>query len=114
MRRFIIILIAKCYEVDKTRRVSWAGRVTHMCEMRNTYKVFVGKGEEKRSLRKLMRRWEDDIKNNLKEIWCESVDWIHAAQDQYQWRAVVNTVMISSGPMIGSEYFDWLSVFHLL
>jgi len=29
---------------------------------------------------------------NLREIWCEVVDWMHVAQDRDQWRAVMNTV----------------------
>jgi hypothetical protein len=29
---------------------------------------------------------------NLREILCEGVDWVHLAQDKYQWWAVVNTV----------------------
>jgi hypothetical protein len=30
---------------------------------------------------------------NSKETGCESVDWIHLAQDRLQWRALVNMVM---------------------
>jgi hypothetical protein len=30
---------------------------------------------------------------DLREVGWEGVDWIHLAQDRYQWRAVVNTVM---------------------
>jgi len=30
---------------------------------------------------------------DLKEIWCEDVDWINLAQDREHWRALVNTVM---------------------
>jgi hypothetical protein len=30
---------------------------------------------------------------DLKETGWERVDWIHLAQDRYQWRAVMNTVM---------------------
>jgi hypothetical protein len=29
----------------------------------------------------------------LKGIECEDVDWIHLAQDRYEWRALMNTVM---------------------
>jgi hypothetical protein len=39
------------------------------------------------------RRWEDNIRMNLREIGWEVVDWIHVVQDRDQWRAVVNTVM---------------------
>jgi hypothetical protein len=26
-------------------------------------------------------RWEDNIKMNLKEIWCEDVGWVHPDHD---------------------------------
>jgi hypothetical protein len=57
--------------------------------MRNTYKILVGKSQRKRSLGKPRCRWKD----NIKEIRCEGVNWIHPAQDRDQWRAVLNTVM---------------------
>jgi hypothetical protein len=39
------------------------------------------------------RRWEDNIKIDLKTERCEVVDWIHLAQDIIQWWATLNTVM---------------------
>jgi hypothetical protein len=36
--------------------------------MRNAYKIFVGKPEGKRPLKRPRRRWEDSIKMDLKEI----------------------------------------------
>jgi hypothetical protein len=39
------------------------------------------------------RRWEDNIRMDLREIGWEGVDWIHLAQDRDQWWALVNTVM---------------------
>jgi hypothetical protein len=32
------------------------------------------------------RRWEDNIKMNLKQIRRESVDRIHLVQERFQWR----------------------------
>jgi hypothetical protein len=29
-----------------------------------------------------MNRWENNIKRDLKEILCEDVDWVYAAQDR--------------------------------
>jgi hypothetical protein len=37
-------------------------------------------------------RWKDTIKTDHKEMACESVDWVHLAQDRDRWRAVGNTV----------------------
>jgi hypothetical protein len=33
------------------------------------------------------------VKMDLDKMRCESVDWIHLAQDSDQWRALVNMVM---------------------
>jgi hypothetical protein len=46
----------------KSRRIRWAGQVVRMGEMRNVHKSLVGKPEEKVQLRKLKRRWKDNIK----------------------------------------------------
>jgi hypothetical protein len=40
----------------------------------------------------LSRRWEDNVKMDLREIGFGDVDWIHWAQDRDRWRALVNTV----------------------
>jgi hypothetical protein len=40
-----------------------------------------------------MRRWEDNIKMDLHEVGCGSIDWIELAQDRDRWRALVNAVM---------------------
>jgi hypothetical protein len=77
----------------KSRRMRWMGHVTHMAEIRNSYKILVQKPEGKRPLKRPKHRWEDYIKIYLREIGLEGVDQIHLAQDRDQWRAVVNTVM---------------------
>jgi hypothetical protein len=53
----------------------------------------VGRPEGKRPLRRPKRRWEDNIKMDLREIGIDGVKWIQLAQDRVQWRACVNTVM---------------------
>jgi hypothetical protein len=53
----------------------------------------VGKPEGKRTLGKPRRRWEDNIKMDLREMGWGGMDWIDLAQDRDQWRALVNTVM---------------------
>jgi hypothetical protein len=68
------------------------GHVARIEEMRNTYKIVFGKPEGMRPLGRSKRRWEDNIKMNLKEIGWENVDWAHLGQDRVQRRVVVNKV----------------------
>jgi len=56
------------------------------------FRVLVGKPEEKRPLGRPRRRWEDNIKMNLRRVG-GSRDWMELAQDRDRWRAFVNTVM---------------------
>jgi hypothetical protein len=64
-----------------------------MIVMTNSSKILFGKLEVKRPLGRRRRRWEDNIRVDIKEIWWEGVDWMHLAQDKDKWRALVNTVM---------------------
>jgi hypothetical protein len=50
-----------------------------MGEIRNAYKLLVGKPEGKRPLERYRHTWEDNIKI-FREIGWECVDWIHLAQ----------------------------------
>jgi hypothetical protein len=62
-------------------------------ELRGAYNILVGRSEERRPLGRPRRRWEDNIKIDLREIGFGDVHWIHLAQDRDRWRALVNTVM---------------------
>jgi hypothetical protein len=53
----------------------------------------VGKPEGKRPLGRPRRRWDDNIKMDLKEVVCEGMDWIELTQGRDRWRALVNAVM---------------------
>jgi hypothetical protein len=64
-----------------------------MEDMRNLYKILVRKPEEKRHLERSRRRWEDNNRNDLREIVWGFVDWIHLVQDRNQCRALENTAM---------------------
>jgi hypothetical protein len=61
--------------------------------VRGAYNILVGRPEGRRSVGRPRRRWEDNVKMDLREIGFWDVDWIHWAQDSYRWRALVNTVM---------------------
>jgi hypothetical protein len=50
----------------KSRRMKWSGHVSRMGEKRNAYRIWVGKPERKRPLRRPGHRWVDNIKRNLR------------------------------------------------
>jgi hypothetical protein len=64
-----------------------------MGEGRGVYRVFVGRPECKRPLGRPRRRWEYNIKMDLREIGIDGANWIHLAQYRAQWRDFVNKVM---------------------
>jgi hypothetical protein len=79
--------------VIKLRRMRWAGHVARMGEVRGAYRVLVGRHEGRRPLGRPRRKWEDNIKMDLKEVGWGGMDWIDMAQDTDSWRTVVNAVM---------------------
>jgi phage replication-related protein YjqB (UPF0714/DUF867 family) len=50
---------------------------THGRDDINEHKILVGKPEKER----LSRKREDNMKQHLKKIGCDDVDWINLAQD---------------------------------
>ncbi|KAJ4428332.1 hypothetical protein ANN_24351 [Periplaneta americana] len=66
----------------KTRRLRWEGHVARMGESRNAYRVLVGRPEGKRPLGRPRRRWEDNIKMDVREVGYDDRDWINLAQDR--------------------------------
>jgi hypothetical protein len=79
--------------VIKARRMMWAGHVARRGEESGVYRFLVGRPEGKRPLGRSRRRWEDNIKMDLREIGINGENWIQLAQDRVQWQACVNTVM---------------------
>jgi hypothetical protein len=77
----------------KSRRMRWAEHVARKGEIRNAYRILVGKPEGMRPLGRPRRRWVNNNKMDLREFGWDGIDWIDLAQDRDQWRALVNTVM---------------------
>jgi len=64
-----------------------------MGERRGSYRVLVGKTDGRRSLGRHKRRWDDNIKIDLQEVWWRGLDWIDLAWDRSRWRALVKAVL---------------------
>jgi hypothetical protein len=64
-----------------------------MRDRRDVFRAFVVKPEGKKPLGRPRRRWDDNIKMDLQEVGCGSMDWIEMAQDRDRWQALVNAVM---------------------
>jgi len=51
-----------------------------MVEVRNAYNILIGTREGKTPLGRIMRRWDDNIRTDLKVIGWKCLDWIHLIQ----------------------------------
>jgi hypothetical protein len=84
-----------------------------MRDMRNAYVFFVGEAVGRRPLGRCSRRWEDNIKLDIKYIRFEDVDWINFAQDMGHLRALVNTLLnpdvsqMSDSQLVQKEIPPW-------
>jgi hypothetical protein len=56
-------------KVIKLRMIKWVGYIARMGDMRNVYKILVGKAEGKRPLGRPSRRWEENIRMDLGKVW---------------------------------------------
>jgi hypothetical protein len=79
--------------VIKSRRMRWAGHVACIGEGRGVFRILVGRPEGKRPLERPRRRWEDNIKPDLREIGIDGLNWFLLVQDRGRWRDFVNTMM---------------------
>ena len=64
-----------------------------MGERRATYRILVGKLEGKRPLGKSRRRFDDNIKTDLREGGWRGMDWTDVAHNRERWPVLVNAVM---------------------
>ena len=60
----------------------WAGHVARM-EKGSAYKILTGKPTGKRPLGRPRRRWDDNIRIDLKEIGIDIRNWVDSVQDRY-------------------------------
>jgi hypothetical protein len=48
--------------------MGWTGHVARMGERRDAYRILVGRPEGRKPLGRPSRRWEDNIKMDLKDV----------------------------------------------
>ena len=77
----------------KSRVLRWAGHVARMVEGRSAFKILTRKAAGKSPLGRPWRRWEDNIRMDLKEIGINKRNWVDLAHDRDYWRALVNAAL---------------------
>ena len=65
-------------------RMGWVGHVAGMRDRRGACRVFVGRPERKRLLRRPRHRWKENIKMDLQEVEWAAMDCIDEAKDRYR------------------------------
>ena len=64
-----------------------------MEEGRSSFKILTVTPIGKRPLGRPRRRWEDNIRVDLKAIGINTKNWVDSAQDRDYWRAVVSVAL---------------------
>ena len=64
-----------------------------MEEGRSAFKISTSKPTGKKPLGRPRRRWEDNIRMDLKEIGIKTRNRVDSARDMDYWRALVNTAL---------------------
>jgi hypothetical protein len=92
IRRFCLTKLLNSPNINRMNKsgtISWMEQVMRMGDVRNAYKILVGKLKG----RITWKTWEDNIKTDLVEIESKCVDNIDATQDRDQWWGLVNTIV---------------------
>jgi hypothetical protein len=60
---------------------------------RTAFKILIGKPTGKSPLGRPRRRWEDNIRMDLKEIGVITWNWVESAQDRDYWRVLLDAAL---------------------
>jgi hypothetical protein len=74
-------------------RSRWDGHVPRKGDTRNVHAILMGNTFVKCPLGRPNKRYEGDIKMDLKEVRCEDKRWMAAAQDRIWWLALLLEVL---------------------
>ena len=64
-----------------------------MEEGRSAFTILTGKPTGNITLGRPKRRWEDNIRMDLKEIGINTRNWVDSAQNRDYWKALVNAAL---------------------
>jgi hypothetical protein len=86
----MISIFTKYYPADQFKKNVMGGEE----ERRGAYRVLVRKPEGRRPLGKPRRKWEDNVKMDLREVGPGAMMWIDPSQSRERWRALVMKCVI--------------------
>jgi len=69
-------------KIMKSPRLRWADHVARMGKKRRLYSILVGRPDGRRPLGRPRRRWEDNIRIDLREIGVRDRNWLDIAQQE--------------------------------
>jgi hypothetical protein len=69
------------------------------------YRFLVRRPEGKTPLGRHSRRWDDNIKLDLRDIRIDGANWIQLAPERVRWRDFLNTVMNLRVPLKKAGFF---------
>jgi hypothetical protein len=81
------------YQYGQQRTTKWAEHAACLREIKNMYKILVGKPERKRQLDQPRQKWEENITMDLTKIRSNGEDCVHLALDRDWWQALANTII---------------------
>ena len=79
--------------VIKSRKFRWSDYASRMEGGRSAFKVLTYIPTGRRHLGMPRRRWEGNIRMDLKEIGINTRNWVDSPQDRDHWRALVNAAL---------------------
>ena len=71
----------------ETRKLTWAGHVARMEAYKSAFKILKGTHPGRRSIGRPRRRWEDNIRLDLKRIGINTRNWVDSTQGKDYWRS---------------------------
>ena len=77
----------------KSRILIWVEHVARMEEGRSAFKIITGKPTGKRPQGRPRRRWDDNVRMDIKEMGINSRKLVDLAQGRYYWRVLVNAAL---------------------